>query len=222
MGDDVDADEVVDFGDEPPYVPGSPHSSDHDSVHGSAQDGGNANGGTRGRDGRDGDGGNVAAESGSQARGEDRGGNDDDWDGSGREHGDADAEGSRERVDSDRPRASRGAPASVTGPQGRASQSSAAHSDGGRGSPRRSGGRAASDTKQHQFGPPELRVFVGCLDWNTTDATVRAYFAKFGKVVDATVLRDRATGKSRGYGFVRFADADGTLLSRVGSGRASG
>lgn len=37
---------------------------------------------------------------------------------------------------------------------------------------------------------------------------MREYFSQFGKVVDATVMLDRETGRSKGFGFVSFENAD--------------
>lgn len=45
------------------------------------------------------------------------------------------------------------------------------------------------------------------LPWETTDETLRAYFSQFGALEHAEVMKDRYTGKSRGFGFVTFVDA---------------
>ena len=50
------------------------------------------------------------------------------------------------------------------------------------------------------------KLFVGGLAWKTTDDTLREAFEKFGEVADAKVIMDRETGRSRGFGFVTFAD----------------
>jgi len=49
------------------------------------------------------------------------------------------------------------------------------------------------------------KLFFGGLAWATTDATLRAACERFGEVVEATVVMDRATGRSKGFGFVTFA-----------------
>jgi cold-inducible RNA-binding protein len=51
------------------------------------------------------------------------------------------------------------------------------------------------------------KLFVGGLSWNTTDQSLGDHFAAFGEVTDAKVITDRETGRSRGFGFVTFADA---------------
>ena len=50
------------------------------------------------------------------------------------------------------------------------------------------------------------RLFVGGLSWNTSDQGLREAFERFGEVTDAKVITDRDTGRSRGFGFVTFAD----------------
>jgi len=50
------------------------------------------------------------------------------------------------------------------------------------------------------------KLFVGGLAWATTDESLRKAFEKVGEVVSASVILDRETGRSRGFGFVVFAD----------------
>ncbi|XP_010435219.1 PREDICTED: glycine-rich RNA-binding protein 2, mitochondrial [Camelina sativa] len=50
------------------------------------------------------------------------------------------------------------------------------------------------------------KLFVGGLSWGTDDQSLRDAFAHFGEVVDAKVIVDRETGRSRGFGFVNFSD----------------
>ena len=50
------------------------------------------------------------------------------------------------------------------------------------------------------------KIFVGGLAWATTDQGLREAFEGFGEVVDARVIKDRDTGRSRGFGFVTFED----------------
>ena len=52
------------------------------------------------------------------------------------------------------------------------------------------------------------KLFVGGLAWGTDDHGLREAFAAHGDVTDAKVITDRDTGRSRGFGFVTFADAD--------------
>ncbi|KAN0079990.1 hypothetical protein V8E55_009556 [Tylopilus felleus] len=51
------------------------------------------------------------------------------------------------------------------------------------------------------------RYFVGGLAPTTTADSMREFFSAFGKVVDATVMVDRDSGRSKGFGFITFEDA---------------
>ncbi len=53
------------------------------------------------------------------------------------------------------------------------------------------------------------KIFVGSLSWNTTSAELQNAFAACGDVVEAKVVTDRDTGRSRGFGFVTFQDEQG-------------
>src|SRR6185369_9987546 len=54
-----------------------------------------------------------------------------------------------------------------------------------------------------------LRLFVGNLSFNTDENALRDAFGAHGAVTDVTVITDRETGRSRGFGFVTMADANG-------------
>jgi RNA recognition motif-containing protein len=56
--------------------------------------------------------------------------------------------------------------------------------------------------KRSSIGP--VKLFVGGLSWDISTDELRTAFSKFGNVVDATVILDRGTGRSRGFGFVTF------------------
>ncbi|KAI1487953.1 hypothetical protein F5X96DRAFT_111386 [Biscogniauxia mediterranea] len=49
-------------------------------------------------------------------------------------------------------------------------------------------------------------MFIGGLNWETTDQSLRDYFSEFGEVTECTVMRDGPTGRSRGFGFLTFKD----------------
>lgn len=50
-----------------------------------------------------------------------------------------------------------------------------------------------------------LRIYVGNLPWQVDDARLEQVFSEHGKVVNARVIYDRETGRSRGFGFVTMA-----------------
>ncbi len=52
------------------------------------------------------------------------------------------------------------------------------------------------------------KLYVGNLSWGTTPDSLREMFSKAGTVTDATIITDKMTGKSRGFGFVEMEDAD--------------
>lgn len=52
------------------------------------------------------------------------------------------------------------------------------------------------------------RLFIGGLSWGTTDEGLTSAFARFGAVMDARVIYDRESGRSRGFGFVTYTDPD--------------
>ena len=49
------------------------------------------------------------------------------------------------------------------------------------------------------------KLYVGSLSYNTTDVSLRDHFAQAGTVESATVVMDKMTGRSRGFGFVEMA-----------------
>jgi RNA recognition motif-containing protein len=51
-----------------------------------------------------------------------------------------------------------------------------------------------------------VKLFVGGLSWNTDDGLLREKFEEIGEVSDAIVMRDRETGRSRGFGFVTYCN----------------
>ena len=61
------------------------------------------------------------------------------------------------------------------------------------------------------------KLFVGGLSWSTTQDTLREAFESFGEVVEAKVITDRETGRSRGFGFVTFREdaAAGAAMAKL-------
>ena len=52
---------------------------------------------------------------------------------------------------------------------------------------------------------PSYRVYVGNLPWDVDDVRLEQLFSEYGKVVNARVVQDRETGRSRGFGFVTMS-----------------
>ena len=49
------------------------------------------------------------------------------------------------------------------------------------------------------------KLYVGNLSYKTTEDSLRTMFAEFGEVTSATVITDRDSGRSKGFGFVEMA-----------------
>jgi RNA recognition motif-containing protein len=63
------------------------------------------------------------------------------------------------------------------------------------------------------------KIYVGNLPWSATDASLREAFSAFGDVESASVVTDRETGRSRGFGFVEMDGADADKAIRELDGR---
>ncbi|CAK9151687.1 unnamed protein product [Ilex paraguariensis] len=59
----------------------------------------------------------------------------------------------------------------------------------------------------------QRKLFIRGLGWDTTTEKLRAIFSAYGELEEAVVILDKATGKSKGYGFITFKHIDGALLS---------
>ncbi|GFY90665.1 RNA-binding (RRM/RBD/RNP motifs) family protein [Actinidia rufa] len=57
------------------------------------------------------------------------------------------------------------------------------------------------------------KLFVGGISWDTNEDRLRDYFQTFGVVIEVVIMKDRNTGRARGFGFVVFADP--TVAERV-------
>ncbi|KAJ7543115.1 hypothetical protein O6H91_09G026300 [Diphasiastrum complanatum] len=61
------------------------------------------------------------------------------------------------------------------------------------------------------------KLFIGGISWETTEERLKEYFQAYGEVTEVVIMKDRATGRARGFGFVVFADptvADRVLLEK--------
>ena len=52
----------------------------------------------------------------------------------------------------------------------------------------------------------KVRLYVGSLSYQTTEQDLADLFGQFGQVVSATVITDRDTGRSKGFGFVEMSN----------------
>jgi RNA recognition motif-containing protein len=49
------------------------------------------------------------------------------------------------------------------------------------------------------------KLFVGNIPYSATEDTLRAHFAQHGEVTSVNIIKDRDSGRSKGFGFVEFA-----------------
>lgn len=52
------------------------------------------------------------------------------------------------------------------------------------------------------------KLYVGNLPWSATEDDIRGLFSPIGEMYSVSLITDRDTGRSRGFGFVEMADAD--------------
>ncbi|XP_010524610.1 PREDICTED: heterogeneous nuclear ribonucleoprotein 1 [Tarenaya hassleriana] len=50
------------------------------------------------------------------------------------------------------------------------------------------------------------KLFIGGISWDTNEERLKEYFSSFGEVIEAVIMKDRTTGRARGFGFIVFAD----------------
>jgi len=63
-----------------------------------------------------------------------------------------------------------------------------------------------------------MKLYIGNLSYQTTDADLRQAFQAHGEVLSARVIIDKMTNRSRGFGFVEMNDADGQTAIKAMDG----
>ncbi len=54
-----------------------------------------------------------------------------------------------------------------------------------------------------------MNIYVGNLAWGMTDDDLKSAFEEFGEVTSAVIIKDKFTGRSRGFGFVEMTSEEG-------------
>ena len=62
----------------------------------------------------------------------------------------------------------------------------------------------------------QKKLYVGNLPWSINNDGLRQLFAEFGEIVDAVVITDRESGRSKGFGFVTFASDESAQKAITG------
>ena|SRR3989344_2819043 len=63
------------------------------------------------------------------------------------------------------------------------------------------------------------KLFVGGLPWAITNENLKELFSQYGEITEAIVINDRETGRSKGFGFVTFANANDAQKALEMSGK---
>jgi len=58
------------------------------------------------------------------------------------------------------------------------------------------------------------KLFVGGLSWGTSEESLKSAFEEFGYVEDVRIVKDRETGRSKGFGFVTFDNSESATEAR--------
>jgi len=56
-----------------------------------------------------------------------------------------------------------------------------------------------------------MNIYVGNLDYGTTNESLKELFSEFGNVEKANVVTDRETGRSKGFGFVEMSEKNDAI-----------
>ncbi len=67
-------------------------------------------------------------------------------------------------------------------------------------------GLVEESTKDNRLNGEKMKIYVGNLSYQTTEEDLRSAFANYGEVASAEIIQDRATGRSKGFGFVEMAN----------------
>ncbi|UYV81874.1 RBMX2 [Cordylochernes scorpioides] len=72
---------------------------------------------------------------------------------------------------------------------------------------------SASKTSWHNDYKDSAWVYIGGLDYGLTEGDVIAVLSQYGEIVNINLIRDKKTGKSKGFAFVCYEDQRSTILA---------
>ncbi|KAL5258835.1 hypothetical protein ACHWQZ_G009337 [Mnemiopsis leidyi] len=72
---------------------------------------------------------------------------------------------------------------------------------------------AGSRQSWHDLYKSSSWIYVGGLDYGLTEGDIEAVFSQYGKIVQLNYVKDRDTGKPKGFSFINFEDQRSTVLS---------
>ncbi|XP_010464445.1 PREDICTED: glycine-rich RNA-binding protein 4, mitochondrial-like isoform X1 [Camelina sativa] len=61
---------------------------------------------------------------------------------------------------------------------------------------------------------PSSKLFIGGLSWSVDEQSLKDAFSSFGEVAEVRIAYDKGSGRSRGFGFVDFAEKDNALSAK--------
>ncbi|XP_003392109.1 PREDICTED: RNA-binding motif protein, X-linked 2-like, partial [Amphimedon queenslandica] len=65
----------------------------------------------------------------------------------------------------------------------------------------------------HQQYATSAYIFIGGLDYDLTEGDVLSVFSQYGEIVNINLVRDKKTGKSKGFCFIGYEDQRSTILA---------
>tara|TARA_B100000902_G_scaffold394512_1_gene451004 strand:- start:1146 stop:1391 length:246 start_codon:yes stop_codon:yes gene_type:complete len=67
-----------------------------------------------------------------------------------------------------------------------------------------------------------MNIYVGNISWGLEDQDLENVFAEHGTVISAKIIKDRATGRSRGFGFVEMSDGGEAAIEALNGTEVDG
>ena len=67
-----------------------------------------------------------------------------------------------------------------------------------------------------------MNIYVGNISWGLEDQDLENVFAEHGTVTSAKIIKDRATGRSRGFGFVEMSDGGEAAIEALNGTEVDG